>query len=200
MVIYLENWFWNTNYLNNLYSTFELQYSLDSCSVLQQFNNQSANNIGYCTDKLNSNNEDTGTYGYRWRKINLFFRESDQRGPSYEAFQYKNSTVLSGIKFFATFDNYNAGGFAFNMKGSLGDIQSNLLLLRDQNWIDRNRRALFYEFSVYNPNVNLFAYCNILFEVLSSGNYIISTRFEPFTLYSLNSSYLLFINICSYFN
>lgn len=103
---------------------------------------------------------------------------------------------MNGITFFGVFDNYDAGGYAFNMKGSLNDIQSNLLLLRDQNWIDRQTRSLFFEFSVYNPNVNLFAYCNILFEVLPTGNFIKSTRFEPFRLYNSNNLYVISIRIC----
>ena len=40
---------------------------------------------------------------------------------------------------------------------------------KDNDWLDLNTRAIFLEFTVYNPNVNLFASSVLLIEFLSTG-------------------------------
>ena len=46
------------------------------------------------------------------------------------------------------------------------------------NWIDRQTRAVFAEFSVYNPNINLVMVSTILVEFLSSGSILTSAKFD----------------------
>jgi len=73
------------------------------------------------------------------------------------------------------------------MRGQLGFIQGNITLLREMNWIDRQTRAIFAEFSVYNPNINLVMVSTILIEFLPSGSILTSTRFDPLNLFGLSS-------------
>lgn len=40
---------------------------------------------------------------------------------------------------------------------------------QDNGWLDQRTRAVFLEFTVYNPNVNLFASVVLLTEFLTTG-------------------------------
>ena len=70
------------------------------------------------------------------------------------------------------------------MRGKLSYIQGNLSLLQQMNWIDRQTRAVFVEFSVYNPNIDLVMVSTILVEFLPSGSIITSAKFDPLNLFS----------------
>ena len=49
-------------------------------------------------------------------------------------------------------------------------------------WTDRWTRAVFIEFTVFNPNVNLFGVVTLVAEVLNSGGLSTYHRFEPMNL------------------
>lgn len=77
------------------------------------------------------------------------------------------------------------GGYVYYLKNnSLDAINSDLNKLQDNNWIDRQTRAVFIEYTLYNPNVDLFMYSLILFEHLTSGTLVNSALFSPILLYS----------------
>ena len=50
-------------------------------------------------------------------------------------------------------------------------------------WIDRQTRAIFIQMVTFNPNINLFSYITILFEILPSGNMVNSMVINPIKLY-----------------
>jgi len=70
------------------------------------------------------------------------------------------------------------------MRGQLSYLQGNLSLLQEMNWIDRQTRAVFAEFSVYNPNINLVMVSTILVEFLPSGSLLATAQFDPLNLFS----------------
>jgi polycystin 1L2 len=81
------------------------------------------------------------------------------------------------------------------MRGQLNFIQGNLSVLQQMNWVDSQTRAIFVEFSVYNPNVNLVMVSTILIEFLSSGSILTSARFDPINLFNETGS-ISFKTIC----
>jgi hypothetical protein len=81
------------------------------------------------------------------------------------------------------------------MRGGLNFIQGNLSLLRQMNWVDEQTRAVFVEFSVYNPNINLVMVSTILVEFLSSGTILTAARFDPLNLFN-ESDGISFKTIC----
>ena len=102
------------------------------------------------------------------------------------------------------------GGYLFKMNNLGYDpsiLKTDLAKLKDINWIDRQTRAVFVEFTIYNPNVNLFSSCLILFEFISTGQIIKSSQFSPINLFDINNStfisfkiimnfiYMIFISI-----
>ena len=57
----------------------------------------------------------------------------------------------------------------FELKGNQFVIQNGMNELKELEWIDKYTRAIFVEFSVYNPNVDLFGIVTLVAEVLTSG-------------------------------
>lgn len=68
--------------------------------------------------------------------------------------------------------------------------------LQNESWIDRYTRAVFLEFTVYNPSINLFAVSTLLAEFRPSGGVFTSHRFEPCNLLPYMTSALLFQIVC----
>ena len=102
------------------------------------------------------------------------------------------------------------GGYLFKMNNLGYDpsiLKSDIEKLKDNGWIDRQTRAVFVEFTIYNPNINLFSSCLILFEFISTGQIIKSSQFSPINLFDINNStfisfkiimnfiYMIFISI-----
>ena len=79
---------------------------------------------------------------------------------------------------------YDGSGYVYEMRGKLSYIQGNLSLLRQMNWIDRQTRAVFIEFSVYNPNINLVMVSTILVEFISSGSILTQAKFDELNLFN----------------
>jgi hypothetical protein len=100
----------------------------------------------------------------------------------YNAFQYLSESSIKGWPYVGTYATYGGGGYGYKMVGSLDVVQGNLTLLKQMDWIDRRTRSVIIDFTVYNPNVGLFAVSQIVFEVLPTGNMIRSHRFEVLSL------------------
>ena len=75
-------------------------------------------------------------------------------------------------------------------------------------WIDRQTRAVFVEFSSYNPNINMIMVSSVLVEFLPSGSILSTANFDPLNLFgeSLDSvvsfkklSELFYIGFIVYF-
>ena len=60
-------------------------------------------------------------------------------------------------------------GYVQNLKANREESQEILKDLNTKGWTDRYTRAIFTEFSIYNPNTNLFSVVNLLFEQLPTG-------------------------------
>jgi len=50
-------------------------------------------------------------------------------------------------------------------------------------WIDGQTKAIFIQMATFNPNINLFSFITILFEILPSGNMVNSIQINPINLY-----------------
>ena len=116
----------------------------------------------------------------------------------YNSFQYQDYNQLEGSPVSGKFDTYDGSGYVYELRGKLSYIQGNLSFLREINWIDRQTRAVFVEFSVYNPNINLVMVSTILVEFLSSGSILTTARFDPLNLFgdiSLSLSFKLIAEV-----
>ncbi|RNA15513.1 polycystic kidney disease 1-like 2 [Brachionus plicatilis] len=113
-----------------------------------------------------------------------------------EYFQYKSSDELETYPYLGQYYNFYGGGYVYFLdigKNSLEQIQTDLENLEKLSWIDAHTRGVFYEFQVYNPYLNLFAYCTILLEIIPTGKIIKTIFFEPVILFEPSNSFAAFI-------
>ena len=54
--------------------------------------------------------------------------------------------------------------------------------------IDNQTAAVFVEFTLFNPNINMYQYCSVVFEKLISGGFVNTAQFVPLDL--VNSEFL----------
>lgn len=132
-------------------------------------------------------NQDKDNYGLGWTFLNKTEKNSNLKFLS--SFEYKSSSELDNFPYIGDYSTYYGGGYVFKINSSLqlSDLQADLIELRSLNWINKQTRALFVEFSLFNSNVNLFGYCTILFEYLSTGNFLQTSYINTFSLYNQNS-------------
>lgn len=106
--------------------------------------------------------------------------------PVIKAFQYSSSSELNSYIYSTEYNTYSGGGYVYHLRGTLQNITASLNELENTSWIDRNTRAVFLTFSLYNPNVNLFVYCSLLMEYIPSiGSLVPRASFQPFKLVQL---------------
>ena len=148
---------------------------IDSCTVNSHLSSQ----IGYCSDELSSSSEDKDVHHWGWSEYNATYNASYSVAPAYNAFSYTKSSQMSSYPFVGAYATYSGGGYIYLLNGTLKQVLGNLSLLQTNGWIDRQTRAVFVEFSVYNVNINLFAYCVFLFEFLPTGNVVSTVQVTP---------------------
>ncbi len=100
-------------------------------------------------------------------------------------FNYTKSSVYSSYPYSGVYSSYVGGGYTYELTGDANQTQSDFQVMQQNNWIDRQTRAVFLEYAIFNPNINLFSYCLVLFELLPTGTVVSSFRFDPINLLSL---------------
>ncbi|UJR07107.1 hypothetical protein I4U23_011395 [Adineta vaga] len=133
-----------------------------------------------CHNDFSYSNEDT----HQWMKNN-----------SNLAFQYQTSDQSNTYPYIGEHGIYPGGGYIYEFRGRLSEIQSNLSQLQQLKWIDQQTRAVIIQFTLYNPNVHLFISANFLFEMISTGGILTQSRFEPLDFYAFTSSFQLICNL-----
>jgi polycystin 1L2 len=168
----------------------------NSCSVSSEF--KSLITTCYSDSFFRMDSKD---FSFNWTSFNSSFIPNIEMLNTYKSFQHMSASSLDNYPYMTGLNTYLGDGFVLNLTGSLNEVQSNLTLLRKMNWIDRQTRAIFIQFLLFNPNINMFAYLNILFEILPSGNMVNSIQIDTIKLFSNSKStsillIVYFILIC----
>jgi polycystin 1L2 len=174
----------------------QLRVKNNSCSVSSKF--KGLINTCFSDSFFQMDSKD---YSVNWTSFNSSYIPDIDMLNTYKSFQHMSASSLDNYPYMTDFNTYLGDGYVFNLTGSLNELQSNLTLLQKLNWIDRQTRAVFIQFLLFNPNINMFAYLNILFELLPSGNMINSIQINTIQLFakSKTTSILLivyFVLIC----
>jgi hypothetical protein len=96
-----------------------------------------------------------------------------------QAFIYQRGDELDTYIYVGNHATYNSGGYVYEFRGSLIDLQTNLSELHQLGWIDNQTRAVIIQISLYNPNSQLFTSVNLLVEFLSTGGSQSESLFQP---------------------
>ena len=152
--------------------------------------------IHHCTNELsNGGHQDEQNYGFGWSQFNFNYTPPYGYQSMFDSFQFKDAHTLQGSSIQGKSGAYDGSGYLYEIRGQLSYIQGNMSLLKEMNWIDRQTRVIFVEFSVYNPNINLVMVSTILIEFLSSGTILTSFQFDPLNLFN-ESNGITFITFC----
>jgi polycystin 1L2 len=152
------------------------------------FNNKmKSHQIGHCTKSFSDKLQETSSFNYGWSSVapfNSSFKPIESDSLIYDSFQFKTADELQGSSFNGKYNTYPGSGYVYSMRGKLSYIYGNLTRLQQLNWIDRQTRAVFVEFSSFNPNLNTFMVTTILIEILPIGNLVTKSRFDPLDLFN----------------
>jgi hypothetical protein len=133
-----------------------------------------------CFKDYNWYNEDKRSYqpGWKTNEHNDTFSRSIVR-----SFEYQLSKNLDTYVYIGEHGQYAGGGYVYEFRGRLSDIEQNITQLRQLQWIDDRTRAILIQLTLYNPNTQLLTSVTLLMEMLSTGGIRPSARFEPIQFY-----------------
>jgi hypothetical protein len=100
-------------------------------------------------------------------------------------FKYTKSKVLKDNPFSGRYGTYFGGGYVYKLTADLDKTISDLQILQSTNWIDKSTRAVFFELTLYNPNIDMFCSLQLLFEILPTGQVLPTVNFNAVTLWSV---------------
>ncbi len=121
-------------------------------------------------------------------------------------YRYRSWRDLKGLPTSGQMDSYSGGGYVLplhipEMAWNAPTvptvwstyIKDHLDVLHGEGWIDNRTRAVFVEFGVYNPGVNMFGVCWMMLETAGTGMFEPWYRFEPVTLYRYHTPFALVV-------
>ena len=134
----------------------------------------------YCSGSRGIDIEETRNYCSGWL-INGTIGTSPA-SCSFGEFTYKTEEEVKTFSYTGRLSYYSGGGYLFRLSGPQSEVIKRMDQLQQANWIDKQTRAVILEFSVYNPNINLFAVCTITAEFNEGGGIMPKWRVDPISL------------------
>jgi hypothetical protein len=134
-----------------------------------------------CLYDYSLSNEEKDSYQPGWLNETIGTYSSSIR----QSFVYKSSEELDTYIYAGNYGTYYGGGYVYEFRGRLTDLQSNLSQLHGLGWIDNKTRGVIIQLTLYNPNVQLFTSVTFLVEILSTGGIYPTARFEPMNFYGI---------------
>ncbi|CAL1530710.1 unnamed protein product, partial [Lymnaea stagnalis] len=142
----------------------QLRVKNDSCTILTTLKPF----INHCRDEYNWFDDDTKPYLPFWEK------PPDDMIPelkkSNSPFVYQDSIQLKTAPYVGHIATYKGGGYVILTKRQYSRTTALLSTARSQNWLDLNTKAVLLEYTVYNPNSNLFTSVTAVVEFLTTGS------------------------------
>ncbi|KAG8557423.1 hypothetical protein GDO81_016629 [Engystomops pustulosus] len=100
----------------------------------------------------------------------------------------------TGAWYWGFLSSYDSSGYSQHLGGSLEENRAMLENLQQDQWIDNLTRAVFVEFSLFSPGVDLFSSVMLLLEFPLAGRSLPSAEIRAFPLQRLSSgTHLLLI-------
>ncbi|XP_060542950.1 polycystin-2 isoform X2 [Pantherophis guttatus] len=147
-----------------------------SCSIPEDLKDE----IKDCYDVYSVTNEDTAPFGLR----------------NGTAWTYTSEKDLNGSSHWGLIATYSGSGYYQDLSKSKEDTSALIAVLKNNLWLDRGTRAVFFDFSVYNANINLFCIVRLLVEFPPTGGLLTSWQFQPVKLIHYISTFDFFLAAC----
>ncbi|XP_055877058.1 uncharacterized protein LOC106077240 isoform X2 [Biomphalaria glabrata] len=166
----------------------QLRVKPDQCKVPEPFESV----IPGCNIMYNMLTQEERDFNVGWQPIG----NSNASDATRSEYTYSSADKLNGYPYWGVLSLYSGGGYVVPLEGSKDDLRLLFAKLQSEQWIDRYTRAVFIEFTTYNPQVNLFSVNTILAEFDQTGGLVPSYRFEPAMLLPYMTSAMLFQLVC----
>jgi polycystin 2 len=150
-----------------------LKVTNHSCEVHKDFEYD----IKDCYADYSKADEDKKTFG-----LGIFPANKSRVYSSETAWKYTESKEIDGSDHQAKISKYGGGGFYQDLANNKADSLAIIQELHDNLWIDRGTRAVLFDFTVYNANINLFCQVRITAELPATGGLIPSWSFRTVKL------------------
>jgi len=144
--------------------------------------------ISECEYDYSISNEDNQSYQPGWTDNTTL--DAEYSSSIRQAFEYQLSANIDTYVYVGKHGTYSGNGYVYEFRGSLLNLESNISLLHQLEWIDRKTRAVIIQMTLYNPNVQLFSSITLLAEFLSTGGVFPSFYFQPINFYGNNEVFL----------
>ena len=103
--------------------------------------------------------------------------------PNKQHWLYNDMSSLRGFPYYGHFATYSGGGYVASLSTDIDFARATAMALEQDSWVDMRTRALFFEFSVYNGNMNFFATGFVIIEILPTGSVVPNANIRVFKLY-----------------
>ncbi|XP_067671591.1 polycystin-1-like [Haliotis asinina] len=150
-------------------------------------------NFVKCSHAWSWERQDTKLYLEGWQRVATNVTPAT---PLNYPWGYKTFSKTNGIPHVGKVGVYPAGGYVADLIGSEIRVSKMVDALKEKEWIDKYTRVVFAEFTVYNPNVNMFAMIMATMEIMSTGSSAVDVIVRPFRLFSYLGGYGVVVAIC----
>ena len=114
-----------------------------------------------------------------------------------ESWSWRSEDDVGGVPYWGRIGTYHGGGFISALDISQAISQQTISALKSNRWLDRLTRVIFLEFTIYNPNTDLFGTATMVAERTQDGGIIQSSSVQVFRAYGMGVS-TVYIYLCNF--
>ncbi|XP_068716630.1 polycystin-1-like protein 2 [Montipora capricornis] len=163
----------------------------DSCSVAPMVKDI----FSRCVEEYDSTTEDNQAYNEGW-ELGLNNTGPQELSSALSPWRYSSANELKGYPYKGKVTTYSGGGYVLELSHIYYKALRQIKSARSSLWLDRYTRSVFVEFSLYNPNSNLFCAVTFLLERPATGGLIPRVDVVAYRLYRYVGDFQLFILAC----
>ncbi|XP_075240258.1 polycystin-2-like [Convolutriloba macropyga] len=157
--------------------------------------------VNDCYPDYSLGDGDTAGYNEGWvlnSSINTdeFYLDEKENPVGSRPWVYVPQMQADGIPIIGDLNMYGPGGYIMtlntNMEKAIEDVEN----LQAHSWVDTMTRAVIIEFTVFNPNVNLFSVVSLVIEFSAQGDGYPFEQMKTLRLYPYMSSAGYLVLVC----
>uniref|UniRef100_A0A1I8FY15 PLAT domain-containing protein n=1 Tax=Macrostomum lignano TaxID=282301 RepID=A0A1I8FY15_9PLAT len=138
-----------------------IKKAVDSCKISSYF----ANIISECRPEYSMWSDDERSFAPGWLLAN-------STTPVQPEWTYTDAMEMYGTPVGGTIATYSGGGYVASLGRNRYEARSKVTKLAKEGWLDVYTRGVFVEMLLYNPNTNLFTFCELLLEFHNGGSFL----------------------------
>ncbi|XP_020607936.1 LOW QUALITY PROTEIN: polycystic kidney disease protein 1-like 2 [Orbicella faveolata] len=149
-----------------------------------------------CVAEYGITSEDKQAYSTRWESLINDSSHQTQTSLSPGPWHYSAASELDGYPYIGGIATYSGGGYVLELSHIYYKALRQVKDARDKLWLDHYTRSLFMEFTLYNPNSNLFCAVTFVMETFPTGGVFPHSEVIAYRLYRYVGDFQLFVLAC----